>query len=177
MLTALLSILGAGGAGGLLRFVPEIFKFFTDKSDRDHEFRMTQLQLQIDQARANQQIDLAHVQGDVAQQAADGQALIEAVKATAAPSGVKWVDALNASVRPVVTYWWMALLSVYKLIIFVIASIEVYLAMQTAKSLSDAVPILGAFIEKIWTAQDVAMLAMILGFWFVDRAMRHNSGR
>lgn len=176
MLMTLLSVIG-GGAGGLLRFVPEIFKLFTEKADREHEYRMTQLQLQIDQARATQQIDLAHAQGDIAQQAADTQALIEAVKAQAVPTGIAWVDALNASVRPVITYWWMMLLSIYKLIMFVIASIEVYLALQATKSLSDALPILGGFVDKVWTVQDAGILSMILGFWFVDRAIRHNTGK
>lgn len=162
MLTALLTIFG-GGAGGLLRFVPEVFKFFTDKSDKDHEFRMSELQLQIDQARAGQQIDLAHVQGDIAQQAADSQALIEAVKAQASPTGVKWVDALNASVRPIITYWWMVLFTVYK-----IANITaVCLHWQ---GLDD-------FITRLWTIQDAGILSMLLGFWFVDRAMRHNSNK
>ena len=34
MITTLLSLLG-GGLGGLLRFVPEIFKLFTEQRDRD----------------------------------------------------------------------------------------------------------------------------------------------
>lgn len=175
MLTALISILG-GGAGGLLRFVPEIFKFFTEKGDREHEYRMTQLQLQVDQARANQQIDLAHVQGDIAQQTADAQAMIEALKPPP-PSGIKWVDAMNSSVRPVITYWWMLLLTIAKSITFVIATIEVWVALKTVTTLAQAIPVLSAFGQKIWTPQDAGILSMILGFWFVDRAMRHNSGR
>lgn len=177
MLTTLISLFGGGALGGLLRFVPEIFKIFTESKDRDHEYRMTQLQLQIDQARAAQQIDLVHAQGDVAQQAADTAALIEAIKAQATPSGVGWVDAMNASVRPIITYWWMLLLSFYKLGTFAVASIEIYITLKAAKSLAEAVPVFGAFLDKVWTPQDAAILSMILGFWFVDRSMRKNSGR
>ena len=176
MLTTLISLFG-GGLGGLLRFVPEIFKLFTEKADREHEYRMTQLQLQIDQARATQQIDLAHVQGDMAVQSGEMQAYIEAIKGQSAPTGVAWVDALNASVRPVITYWWMTLLSVYKLVMFVIASIEIYIALHAAKTLAEVIPVLGAFVDKVWTAQDAGIISMILGFWFVDRAMRKNTGR
>jgi hypothetical protein len=168
MIGAILTLF-SGGLGGLLRFVPELFKMFTEKADREHEFRMTQLQLQIDQARATQQIDLVHAQGDEASHAAEMQAYIEALKPPA-PSGVKWVDALNASVRPVITYWWMLLLTLYKAIVFVIASIEVYVALQTVKTMADT------FIDKVWTDQDAAILSMILGFWFVDRAIRKYRG-
>jgi hypothetical protein len=162
MITTLLSLFG-GGLGGLLRFVPEIFKLFTEKGDRDHEYRMTQLQLQIDQARATQQIDLTHVQGDMAAQAGELQAYIEAIKGQAAPTGVAWVDALNASVRPVITYWWMSLFTVYK-IATIVAAVNAW------TNLDD-------FLGKLWTAQDAGILSLILGFWFVDRAFRKNSGK
>ena len=44
MLSTILTLLG-GGLGGFLRFVPEIIKLFTEQRDRDHEYRMTRLQL------------------------------------------------------------------------------------------------------------------------------------
>lgn len=162
MLTTLLTLFG-GGLGGLLRFVPEIFKLFTEKKDRDHEYRMTQLQLQIDQARSAQAIDLAHTQGDMAVQAGEMQAYIEAIKGQSTPTGVAWVDALSASVRPVVTYWWLILFTVYK-------GCTIYQAIIHWSGLDD-------FVGKLWTAQDAGTLAMILGFWFVDRAIRKNSGK
>lgn len=162
MITTLLSLFG-GGLGGLLRFVPEIFKQFTEKGDRDHEYRMTQLQLQIDQARATRQIDLAHVQGDMAVQAGEMNAYIEAIKGQSAPTGVPWIDALNASVRPVITYWWMSLFTVYK-VATIVAAIYAWTTLDD-------------FLAKLWSAQDAGILSMILGFWFVDRAFRKNTGR
>jgi len=162
MLSTILTLLG-GGLGGLLRFVPEALKLFTDQRDRDHEFRMTQLQLDIDRARATQAIDLAHAQGEVAQATSEMQAYIEALKGQGQMSGVPWIDALNQSVRPMVTYWWMMLFTVYKIATVVAA----YLAWT---SLDD-------FSAKVWTVQDAGVLSMILGFWFVDRTIRHQQGR
>jgi len=162
MLTTMLTLLG-GSLGGLLRFVPEILKLFTDQRDRDHEYRMTQLQLQIDKARADQAIDLVHAQGEAAAAIGEMQAYLEAIKGQAQLTGVKWVDALNQSVRPVVTYWWMALFTVYKLATIVAAALN-WTDLET-------------FLGKLWTAQDAGILAMILGFWFVDRSIRKNSGR
>lgn len=162
MISTLLSLLG-GGLGGLLRFVPEIFKLFTEQRDRDHEFRMTQLQLDIDKARAAQAIDLVHAQSEAAQATSEMQAYIEAIKGQGQMSGVPWVDALNQSVRPVVTYWWMSLFTVYKIATIVAAC----LAWTT----------LDDFITKLWTVQDAGVLSMILGFWFVDRAIRKQQGK
>lgn len=176
MLSMLITLMG-GGLGGLLRFVPEIFKLFTEKKDRDHEYRMTQLQLDIDKARAGQAIDLVHAQGDMAVQAGEMSAYIEAIKGQSQPTGVPWIDALNQSVRPVITYWWMSLFTVGKVLLFVSASIELYLALEATKTLVEVSPLLSAFVDKTWTQQDVATLAMILGFWFVDRSIRKNSGK
>lgn len=162
MLTTLLTLLG-GGLGGLLRFVPEILKLFTEQKDRDHEFRMTQLQLDIDKGRAQQALDLVHAQGANAVASGEMEAFIAAIKAQGQPTGIPWVDALNQSVRPVITYWWMALFTVYKLATIVAACLA-------WSSLDD-------FIVKLWTPQDAGILAMILGFWFVDRSLRKNSGK
>lgn len=162
MLTTILTLLG-GGLGGLLRFVPEIIKLFTEQRDRDHEYRMTQLQLEIDKARAGQAIDLVHAQGDMALQTGEMQAYVEAIKGQGQMTGVPWIDALNQSVRPMVTYWWMLLFTAYK-----IANLAAVALHWT--SLDD-------FIQRLWTVQDAGILSMILGFWFVDRAIRRQQGR
>lgn len=162
MLTTLLTLLG-GGLGGLLRFVPEILRLCTEQRDREHEYRMTTLQLEIDKARAAQAIDLVHAQGESAQLAGEMQAYVEAIRGQGQSSGVPWVDALNQSVRPVVTYWWMALFTLYKAATIVAA----WLNFTT----------IDVFIDRLWTAQDAGTLAMILGFWFVDRAIRRQQGR
>lgn len=162
MIETLLTLFG-GSLGGLLRFVPEIFKIFSEQRDRDHEYRMTQLQLDIDKARAQQGIDLAHAQGEVALLNGEMTAYIEAIKGQGKITGLPWVDAMNASVRPVLTFWWMLLFTTYKVATIVAAC----LAWTT----------LNDFIGKLWTAQDAGILAMILGFWFVDRAIRRQSVR
>lgn len=176
MLTTIFSLLG-GGLGGLLRFVPEIFKLFTEQKDRDHEYRMTQLQLDIDKARAAQAIDLVHAQGEVSQALAEMGAYTEALKSQGQMTGVPWVDALNQSVRPVVTYWWMALLSLYKVVMLVVATMELYVALKAIEGLAGYGPALTVYADRIWTPQDAGTLAMILGFWFVDRSIRKNSGK
>lgn len=159
MITTILSLLG-GGLGAVIRYIPEILKLFTDKKDRDHEYRMTQLQLEIDRARAEQQIDLVHAQGAVATSAAEMTAYLEAIKGQAQLSGVKWIDAVNQSVRPVCTYWWLLLFTVYKVCV-IWGAIEHFSDMDS-------------FLADLWTANDAGTLSMILGFWFVDRAIKRQ---
>jgi hypothetical protein len=150
--------------GGIFRLVPFIVDFFKQKQDADHEYRMSQLQLQIDQARATQAIDLAHAQADIATNAGELAAWTEALKAQGAPSGVAWVDAVSATVRPFLTYWWcVGLYGSAKLI-------QVVVAFQSHAALAQFVPILV-------TEFDQQVIASILAFWFVDRALRKMGGK
>ena len=67
-------------AGGIFRLLPELLKHLASRRDADHEYRMTELQLRIDQARAAQALDLVHTQGAAAADTAELQAWAEAVK-------------------------------------------------------------------------------------------------
>lgn len=156
---ALLSMLG----GGLFRLLPEVLKLFSDKSDKKHELEMTRLQLEIDQARATQAIDIANAQASVAAAAGQMQALSEAIKGQAQLTGVKWVDSVNATVRPFVTYWWMILLTIHKIL-----AVIVYFTLSTG-TLKD-------FNDNLWAENDWNILLSILSFWFVDRVMRTQQG-
>jgi hypothetical protein len=147
--------------GGVLRLAPEVLKLFTAKADQAHELEMTKLQLQIDQARATQQIDLVHAQGAIAADTAEMSAMVEALKAQSTPSGVAWIDALSSSVRPILTYWWcMLLYTLYKVI-------TVAVAVQGGTTLA-------ALAQLLVTDFDRMVIGSIFSFWFVDRALRRG---
>ena len=81
--------------------------------------------------------------------------LREAVAAQGQRSGVRWADALSSSVRPVITYWFMAL----------------YCATKTA-TVAAAVTGgtgWGVAILYAWTEADQALWAGVLNFWFLGR--------
>lgn len=146
MITSILALLG-GGLGGLLRLLPEVMKIWNAKQDNAHELEMTKLQLQIDQSRSVQQIDLVHAQGEVAANTGEMAAYVEAIKAQGVMSGVKWIDGMSQSVRPFLTYWWMLLFTAFKIDQLV----------KTGLS---------------WGDNDWLVLSSIISFWFVDRAIR-----
>jgi len=157
---SMLAMLG----GGLFRLVPFLVDFFQKKSDAEHEFRMTELQLKIDQARATQQIDLAHAQATIAANAGEMDAWSKAIEAQGKPSGIGWADGLSASVRPVLTYWWC-------LVLYTAAKgIAVVVAFQSGVTLA-------AFGAILVTEFDTAIIGSVFSFWFVDRAIRKQEGK
>ncbi len=159
MITTILTLLG-GGLGALLRFVPELLKLLSEQREREHEYRMTRLQLEIDRERAKLAIDMVHAQSEASLLTGEASAYIETLRTQARPTGAHWVDVLNATVRPLLTYWWMVLFTVYKVTTIIAAFVF---------------PIFDA--NTLWGSQDWGVLSMILGFWFVDRALRKQAGR
>lgn len=159
MLT-LLSMLG----GGLLRFLPFMVEFFKQKHEAEHEFRMAELQLKIDQARAAQQIDLAHAQAEIATTAGELQAWNSGIESQGKPTGVPWVDAVSATVRPFLTYYWcVGLYGAGK-------AIQVVVAFNTGTPLA-------GYVEILITEFDQQVIGSMLAFWFVDRSLRKMSGK
>lgn len=154
----MLDLLGLLG-GGLLRLAPEVIKLFTAKRDADHEYRMTQLQLQIDQSRAKDNLDMVAAQSSAAQGLAEIQALMQAVRDQAAPTGIAWVDAVSSVIRPFLTLWWVVVLYTSAKIISIIV------AFQAGATLAQFVPILV-------TDFDEAVIGSMLSFWFLDRTLR-----
>lgn len=145
--------------GALTRLGPELLKLTTAKRDAEHEYRMTELQLRIDQARATQALDLMRVQGAIAQDAQELQAIVDAVREQSKPSGVAWIDGLSSSVRPVLTYWWCMVLYTAAKIVLVIGAWPVEMPALAALLLSDF---------------DRSIVASIIGFWFTDRVLRRS---
>lgn len=147
--------------GGVFRLLPELFSFFKVRNEQGHEFKMTQLQLEVDKARSAQQLELAHVNSAAALDQADLRAVTEALKGQNTPSGIAWIDGLSSSVRPVLTYWWcLGLYTAYKAIIVVSAY-------QGGTPLISLAPLL-------MTEFDRSIVGSIFAFWFVDRALKNT---
>jgi hypothetical protein len=146
MLTLLGSLLGFLGSA-----FPQILKLFQEAHDRRHELAI--LNLQIEQQRQGHQQRLEEIQrdGDIKQSLAlyqhDNQ-----------PAGYKWVEALRASVRPVLTYAFFLLFAAVK-----IAGLYTMVGFD-GMSLAVALPL-------IWDAETQALFAAIMTFWFGQRAM------
>lgn len=137
----------AGGA--IMRLAPEVLNFIDRKEIRKHEVAMAE------QARENSKI-----QADSATSVAQYQALQSAVTAQATLTGVKWVDAINSMMRPLITFWWVIVLPPTVMTAKFIA----YLASGVATAQS---------LDLIWGEPERAITAAIISFWFVDRSIRY----
>jgi hypothetical protein len=148
--------------GGALRLAPEVLKWLDRKSEREHEIKLQDLSLQASREKAEQQLRAAEQQRGAVLDAGAMTALVESIKAQAQPTGIRWVDALNALVRPGVTYCYFGLYVAARVAAFV-------LAVQAGAAPLDV-------LAKTWTAEDQAMLSSILSFWFLNRTLE-KAGR
>lgn len=162
ILEALLPMAGTA-FGGLFRLAPELMKFFDRKNERSHELQMFDRQIEADKLKSAQvlaQIEAQHAQ---AIDTGDLQALLAATEAQGRPTGIPLADAISALMRPLLTFWWA--------IVLVTAAkvAQLVVALQAGIAPADAV-------LRLWTIDDQAIVASILSFWFVDRALRNSKG-
>ncbi len=144
-----------GLLGGAFRLAPEILKWLDRKGERGHELAMQDKALEFEKLRGAQRMGEIGAAADGAWNTGAIEALKEAVAAQGQRSGIGWADALSASVRPVITYWFMAL----------------YCAAKTATFAAGvgAGAGWGDAILRAWTDADQALWAGVLNFWFLGR--------
>ena len=129
--------------GALLGFIssafPDLLKIWRDAADRKHELAILQMQMEQQRQGHTHRLEEINVQADIA----ESRALYKTYH-----TGIKWVDALNGTVRPVIAYSFFILYAVVK-------------AMQFSADLP----------WLLWTAEDQAIFAGIISFYFGQRAM------
>jgi hypothetical protein len=144
-----------GLLGGAFRLAPELLKWLDRSGERKHELAMQDKALEFEKLRGAQRMAEIGAAGDAAWNVGALEALKESVFAQSRMSGVTWVGALATSVRPVITYWFMALFCAAKTAAFAAAV--------------NAGAGWGAAILHAWTEADQALWAGVLNFWFLGR--------
>ena len=144
-----------GLLGGAFRLVPEFLKWLDRRGERGHELAMQDKELEFEKIRGAQRMSEIGAGADAAWNTGAIEAFKEAVAGQGRPSGVRWADALSSSVRPVITYWMMALYCAAKTVAFVAA----------VNAGSDW----GTAVLHAWTEADQALWAGVLNFWFLGR--------
>ncbi len=129
MSTIIASLVGLFGAA-----LPKVFEVFQDGKDKKHELELIRLQIERDKELGTQNAHAIEVQGDA-------QVLVKALDTL--KTGIRWVDALSGTVRPIVTY------------LLVLRYLYVVFAYNYA-----------------WTNFDSDLLAIVLGFWFGSRMLQ-----
>lgn len=144
-----------GMLGGAFRLAPEILKWLDRRGERGHELAMQDKALEFEKLRGAQRVAEIGASADAAWNVGALDTLREAVAAQGQRSGARWADALSASVRPVITYWFMAL----------------YCAAKTAALVAGLQGGAGWMpaIQAAWSEADQALWAGVLNFWFLGR--------
>lgn len=144
-----------GLLGGFFRIVPEVLKFLDAKNERAHELALQDKALEFQKLKGDQRIEEITAQGQQDWNTGALDALKTAIEAQVKPSGIPWVDALSSTVRPVITYWFMALYCSAKTAIFI--------------SAVNAGQVWHEAVKASWTTDDMAIWAGIINFWFLSR--------
>jgi hypothetical protein len=148
----------SGVFGGLLRIVPELFKFLDAKNERKHELDMQDKALEFQKLKGEQRTEEIRVQGQQDFDKGAVEALKEAIKGQDTLTGVAWVDAFNKLIRPLITFQWVILL--YPGVIIA----TFYLMLRSG------VPVLTA-LNQAFGSEEKALVSFIVDFWFVGRVL------
>lgn len=159
----MLEMLGGGllGSifGGVFRLAPEVLKWMDKKNEREHELNMFKFQCDLEAQRGQQKLAEIGAQREAAVDTgvmdAFQAAITQQTEMVKAAGG--WVASLSASVRPVVTYWILALWS------FVHVWFS-YNAWATGAP-PDVV------FKMMMSADFAALVSGTLNYWFLDRTL------
>ena len=144
MLSLLGSVLGFGTS-----FLPKVMDFFQDKSDKKHELAVMEVQIRQQKELADQKLEAINVDADIRE--------IESLHKSMQPTGVKFIDGLRGSVRPVITY------AFFGLFVFVEVSAYIGLTAQGVSALDAA--------DATFDQDTRALFAAVISFWFGGRAI------
>lgn len=153
------TVLG-GAVGGIARLAPEVLKFFDRKNERKHELALLDKNTEAEKVRATSAQQAAETQADSAQMVSAIEALKDSLKGQFQVTGNKFIDALNFSVRPILTYLIVGPYAMGKLLVFT--------ALLWAGNSLDASAVHTA-LDATYTAADMAIVSGIINFFFLGR--------
>lgn len=145
--------------GGVFRLAPELMKLIDKKNERAHELSMLDKQAEFEKNRAASAANQAQVEGNIAISIEEIKALVEGSKVQGQLTGVKFVDAVNSLQRPLITFWWVIVL-------------QTGVMVATFASAYGSDGDLLAAILSAWGPPEKGIVASIISFWFLDRAIR-----
>ncbi len=137
--------------GSLIGFIsaafPDLLKIWRDAADRKHELTILEMQMAQAAQGHQQRLEGINAQADIS----ESRALYKTYY-----SGIRWVDALNGTVRPVLAYSFFLLYFVIKCMQFAMVD------------LANPLP---WHMDMLWSVEDQAIFAGIISFYFGQRAM------
>lgn len=145
--------------GGMLRLLPEVLKFLGQGQQNNHELSMQDKQLEFLRVQGQLKTEEIAAQGRVDLQKSQNEAVVQVnqIQASESAAGGWMIAAINALVRPTITFFMFGMWGVHRLALMLFAF---HITGDSTQVLMNA-----------WTADDAAMLSMIASFYFVGRVL------
>jgi hypothetical protein len=145
--------------GGIFRLAPEVLKWMDKKDERIHERLMFEQQCSLETLRGQQKLaEIGAVREatvDAGVMNAFNSAIEQQTEMVKAAGG--WVASLSASVRPMVTYWILALWSF----------VHIWFAWNSWSM--GAAP--DVVFKLMMSGDFAALVSGTLNYWFLDRTL------
>ncbi len=151
----MLETLLGGLLGGTLRLVPEFLKWLDRAGERKHELLMQDKALEFEKLRGASRLAELGSEAEKIWTSGAFASLQNALAGQGKKSGIRWIDALSISVRPIITYWFM----------LIYCGTKVSLLAVTFLNGGD----LEALARLAWTRDDMVIWSGMLNFWFLGR--------
>lgn len=142
LLSPLFGILGS--------LLPSIVRIFERKQEIKYEIELTKIKIDAMERQADIQLHVEEIR-------ADAQSRQSALDHDKSLDGGKFINALRASIRPVITYSFF--------IVFLSVKIAAAYVMLTS---GQSVP---GMLAAVWDAETMALFSTIIAFWFGSRVM------
>jgi hypothetical protein len=139
--------------GGVFRIVPEVMKLWDAKNEREHELAMLGKEMEFAQIKG--EISMREQETVLMGKELDAMSVALREQGETARASGQFIAAISAAVRPLITYWFVTLYSIVKLA-------SILMAIDAGAEWKEV-------LVSSWTADDMALLMMILTFWFVGR--------
>lgn len=130
--------------------LPSIVRIFERKQEIKYELELTKIKLDAAERQADLNFNIEMVKND----AISRQSALDHDKSL---DGGKYINALRASVRPVITYTFF----------FVFLAVKIsaaYVMLTTGQSVPE-------MLRSVWDPETMALFSTIIAFWFGSRVM------
>lgn len=154
----MIETLFGGVIGGLFRLAPEVLKFFDRAGERKHELALLENQMKLIEIRGK--IDMAKTEAEMVMAEMDAISVATDEQGKTARAAGKWVAAISALVRPTVTY-------AFVIVYFLVKFAAYMLALEQNGEWKQV-------LVTMWNKDDMAMLMLLLTFWFTGRVLERN---
>lgn len=134
--------------GILGSLLPSVVRIFERKQEIKYELELTKLKIEAAEKQADIQLDIEAIKAH----AIERQSVLDHDKSI---DGGKYINALRASIRPVITYSFFFLFCAVKIA-------AAYVMLESGQSVPE-------MLKAVWDIETMSLFSTIIAFWFGSR--------